>query len=706
MNDNLHPRSELVQPTDGRLDAIEPEPVAAGVADGVDVGLGDAHLTRRTVRQIVATRRRRRNVAFGVVSACTLVMSIVVIASIIKGPDKGSSTTTYSNDSTETVPSTAVEPPVPTAPPIRVVPVPSTGQVVTDPGISAYGTAQWPVKLFGWNGGFLAIRSMRDSQPLPEFSPDFVDQFPQEVIDLFADRSPATVEEATAILKEAGLLEEVYEIVGSDWNVSDAVSSVEPPLTTTARFSPDGIEWSDIAATFPDDIDLDTLTVAGDQLVATNGASSEDHDGGEPPTSIDVYFTTDLVRWTRQAAKAPERPADLPAFVDFTWYTGTFAANADRWMLTVDTYTAVDLLALVGPEFRAELVGLESDVVTISNEEGIVVTVQYGMDESPSTKYRFTWEELGIDDEESMWDFETRSTLVWTSDGNDQPVVLTPSGSALGLDGRFGDPLAIDGGFVVRLDGKLAFSIDGSAWSAADTPGGDNRYPLLPLGSTVVAFTNNGDERRQYQLDTATMTWSALEISGFTNAFFVDKVGHGAVVLDEAGDEPNLGGVTTVRMTNEANGFRLELSAGVAEQSDVSYTVIEVATGRVVSSETIVGSSGDSRFEFLKANEDNGLGVLDPESGNELFVVPFNEISFERLGPDGEVIADDDAGSSTDTETIGQWIIATDGTTWLLEHAITEPVEQDRDGFSDVVSSNGVVLAVKYDGTFVRYELS
>ncbi|MFT6390938.1 MAG: hypothetical protein ACJA14_000445, partial [Ilumatobacter sp.] len=77
-------------------------------------------------------------------------------------------------------------------------------------------------------------------------------QFSQEVNDFFADGLPATIDEATTQLQEAGLYEEVEAVVLANPAVFDAIYSVPTTQVIDVRFSPDGVEWEDIDVVLPD----------------------------------------------------------------------------------------------------------------------------------------------------------------------------------------------------------------------------------------------------------------------------------------------------------------------------------------------------------------------------------------------------------------------------------------------------------------------
>jgi hypothetical protein len=77
--------------------------------------------------------------------------------------------------------------------------------------------------------GTATSSSTRQSGPLPEtLPPEIVDLFPVEVRDLFEDGLPATIEEATAMLTESGLLDEVTAVLNENPAAYDAIFNQLP----------------------------------------------------------------------------------------------------------------------------------------------------------------------------------------------------------------------------------------------------------------------------------------------------------------------------------------------------------------------------------------------------------------------------------------------------------------------------------------------
>ena len=709
------------------------------IATGIDVGEPTIMLT--AVRQTVVKRRRRRNAVIGVAAAGTLAMSGVVIANVI-GSDSPATLTTSTEPGRDedevTVETTSDVAPPATLPPVPVQP--SIGELVSDPAYaldaSSYaGGAQ----LLEWNGGFLAIRSVFAPQALPaELPQEVIDKFPQEVLDVFGGELPATIDEATQMLEEAGLLDEVNEILESNPEVSEAIYAESPFGTVAARFSPDGKEWSDIETAFPAGADPWSMVSTGARVVAMSQPSL-DRTGRLEASVIEVHSSSDLVNWTTQTIPAPAGPADLPEYVDLEFYANSLAANSDRWVLSVQSYQTVDPLELIDPVIREEIESSGSGYGIGADEAGLTISVGDELDgeyvvesryevgpaepgvepvasapDAEPVTYTFTWAELGLDGLEEFQGFQNGESpsAVWTSNGVDEPIAVTPGSEMIGRNGSI---VSVDSGFVAPVESGVGYSQDGVTWTTVELPGGALPGSLVPVGDSVLTFVQSFDgpgagSTEPFRLDVSTLTWTPVEVPGLPEGAWLSAAGDGVatVIVDAAGASLAVDLVTT-RMSVEVDGYRFESEfAFEAGAESISYVVTEVATGRIVSSESATDVDSDDPFEFAKESEDDsGIVLLDPESGDELFVAEFDDILFEYFDADGDVV-DVEVGEES-VRSPDEWILATDGVTWLVEQIEREesPVGDDEGfiGVNDIALVDGIVLVSQSDGSFIRYEL-
>ena len=89
------------------------------------------------------------------------------------------------------------------------------------------GGGDW---LVPWRDGFLRFGLVFAPQPLPEFDGRFTDLFPPEVVETLEAAGATTIDEATDVLLEAGLYDQVVEIVTANPGVAGWLFGVEPPL--------------------------------------------------------------------------------------------------------------------------------------------------------------------------------------------------------------------------------------------------------------------------------------------------------------------------------------------------------------------------------------------------------------------------------------------------------------------------------------------
>ena len=717
--------------------------IGTGIAAAADdIGVGDAGAMLTTVREVAASRRRRRSVILGVAAVGMLAVSGVVLANVTSSDDGSEDTilsadsvpeTTEAPDDVDAPPPTAL-PVVPvTAPdatgdplPVRVVAAASTS-TFDDAFVSDGSYANVP-QLFAWQDGFLAIRRDAEPQPLPaELPPEIVDQFSPEVVEFFADGLPPTIDEAIAQLDDAGLLDEVTAVVTSNPDVFDAIYATPSELTVSVRFSRDGVEWSDVDADFPDELAQSyNVYVAGGRFVILSNpqsggpSGSPQADGGE----FTVVSSTDLVDWTRQVIPVPAPPADLPDAVRVETFAENLVGNADRWMLNVSTFTDFDVISLLDEDLQARIRSGNGGYGMSTDEAGVTIELYEApefdpdtgepvrsMPDEPTEELSFTWSDLGLDGEPEM--LNDHSSVTWTANWVDAPVVSS------GADARDHDwyrTTAVDAGFVTAAQGSVSFSGDGVTWSSVDLPVEGYIDHLMPVGDDVIAFVNGVDGTiSQHQLELSTMTWTTIVIDGLPQNYNVNRSVNGAATLyeNEQGN-PGVGPMTSVG-TAEVDGYLVELrTTFFFDSGEASYTVTEIASGEVISSEA--GSdvmNEESPFEFAEesyeVDGEEGITFSDPATGEPLVEVPFEAMTFVTLDAEGEPIPEQ--VFSSEPILPNQWLLATNGSRWIVEQ-VSEALNVDAEDayfeaeVGDIAVNGDTVLIAKFDGSFLRYDLS
>ncbi len=98
-------------------------------------------------------------------------------------------------------------------------------------------------------------------------------------------------------------------------------------------------------------------------------------------------------------------------------------------------------------------------------------------------------------------------------------------------------------------------------------------------------------------------------------------------------------------MTAEAEGYRFEQRIVRGEDVSTSYTLTDIETGEIVSTETLSGDDDfGSEFEFAVVTEladdegRSGFRLLDPASGELIVLIPFESMTWTQVDANGEPI--------------------------------------------------------------------
>jgi len=316
---------------------------------------------------------------------------------------------------------------------------------------------QW---LLPWDDGFLAAGVRYPPQPLPEqLPPEIAELFPPEVNALFPDGLPPTQQEAQAILDEAGLFDEVMDVLNEHPEAMDAIQSAQRPASElVASWSADGDEWTPTDIALPDGLgDLSQLVVSGDRLTTAGSIVPQD---GVGPWIMTVASTTDLRNWTTRSFEIAT-PEDLPEGAQVWAHLIAVAADDEHWVARVIVDVAVESLgATQGSQPRVEL-------------------------------WSGSWDESSVG----------------------EPTIGAE-------DQAFGLLLATGAGFV-DIGEQVAFSPDGQTWTEVNAPQPNLWFQTVaPLGDDLVMIAGTPyGEASIHVLDTADRTWTDIEIPGLEGPF-------------------------------------------------------------------------------------------------------------------------------------------------------------------------------------------
>jgi hypothetical protein len=375
-------------------------------------------------------------------------------------------------------------------------------------------TARWIVP---WQDGFLAVGLVALGLPseLPEEVAAF---FPPEVIDLFPDGLPPTLEEATAILTEAGMYETVERIVSTNPAAYDAIFP-PPPLVAVFSWSDDGGSWTQLEGSFPEGIaDVQHLAVGGDHVVVAGLPATVDSSALEETTV--VSSTSNLIDWTTHIIE-PQLAAEPPDGAYPTAFTAGLVANETGWVLEQGVSLEFDLVELLPSEVAVVLT--TEDVVAFRDGDGIRIESS-NLDAEGSEDVLLTWEELGFDESLvpylGVWPWEQPPALseLWASTWTGSPVLVDTGLPTTAVE--FGESLiSTSEGFIWLSDG-MSYSPDGVSWT--DLSGSSSAETLpsmlfdfaIPLPDGVVVFDTTSDGTTKYRVDATRLQGESIEVPG------------------------------------------------------------------------------------------------------------------------------------------------------------------------------------------------
>lgn len=639
-------------------------------ATAIDVDAPDVD----AIRSIARRRRTRSRLAAGLGAAALAVTATVAVVAVTRDrePDTIATVDPEEAPSTTEPAATVLDTAPPITPSAQTVEVldrtPAIGRAMGEGGAPEYG--EW---VAAWNDGFLvgAIRSQ--PQPLPDELPeDIVALFPQEVVDLFGGELPATIEEATDMLSEAGLLDEVADVIAANPDASAAIYGAETAAPSLdVRFTTDGATWEPVEMTMPAGAQwLSNVTGVGDRLVATF-TSFDPTTGRNPDGRISVASTTDLVAWDVQEIVVPPPPVELPEGVTWTAEPTGLAATETSWLAGVYAGISFDPVALLPDDVAREVgegnawPGQDADGIFLEREDGDRVV--------------YPWDELGVAPEvvELLVDQSYDHTL-WVGDWN---------GASAPADAELepGSFVATSAGFMA-FGRDVRFSADGADWSTVPLPVDDAVGVNLAFGfdGGVVVAAVGRDGTDLIRLDETGASAEVLDIPGLPE--HAAPLGPGSslgTVLDAAEPPP-----PPPPLVVEHAGYRLTLDGAAGE-----VEVVELATGELVVSAPFGWSSTDEQPITFG---DDGVTVDDPETGEAIVVFPRDVVDAaqERMGGPVEY------EYAPDT-----WLLASaDGERFVVDD-LDDGDAHDWGGPSLVVG-NGTRLLVQTPDGWVSYDLS
>ncbi len=405
-----------------------------------------------------------------------------------------------------------------TMPPAQSVEVVEPGRAPATSPFADDELTGWVQDLVVWRDGFLAIRRADVPRPLTELPPAIAEQFPAEIRDLFPDGLPGTVDEAIAVVEDAGLIAEAAEAVESIPGAYDAIFGTEMPAGIWQfAASADGAVWERLDVTLPDGIaEISDVATVGDRLVVVGHRPFTEELLG--PVEVTVAWTDDLESW-ETAVVAAERPVDLPEEVSLEMAASSVVANETGWMVDSRVFAevgGVDLPSDPSPEL------LPYVVQDVSGWPQPVSSLWFG-----------------------AWDGEPVATDPVPADATpvvDSVVVATSggfvflgqtAGSAAGVDPT-ADTTAVDG-IWAEPPAVASHTADGVEWVERSLPDRVAWWPwsrfVQPLTDGFVLVVGD-DDSVAYRVDARAETWTRIEVPGLPAGGYAQSVGADGYVVD------------------------------------------------------------------------------------------------------------------------------------------------------------------------------
>ncbi|MEO0494401.1 MAG: hypothetical protein AAF081_13415 [Actinomycetota bacterium] len=602
-----------------------------------------------------------------------------------------------------------------------------------------------PNRVVAWNGGFLAFgERFVPAEPVEltfDGSDPISDYFPPEILDTLSEAGVSTIDEAMAVLEEAGLMQQATDIVTQNPEVLEWYNSVFSGGRSESfvEFSEDGETWTEVGDfAWPGGLSYAPQVASnGTQLVAVvNDVQWDAETGRTTGQEITVHITDDLRTWTEV-----QIPLSLPTVADYVHLEispNQIVVTDDGWYLTVGTWQWIDLwsalptdvldeMATNGWDWRPTEAGIEilewnweefeATTPTIlpapDEAEADLAYEEYWEEPEPTVIRVVPWSELPFGYDE--WDaaqFENSSMQGFVGDfaGGVAPAD-TPSASndarVIAADGElfalvstypvFDESTDFDIDYQVTV---TAFrSADGRSWTPVALPDfGDDVWVDSAIGvDGGILLVVTGDFRGQrFYLGTSDGGFVPVDGPdlGETYIWFnpATTTGDGVATVVDLGQQiyPEF---VAYSVSFEYDGF--EISSSQDGEGQATFIVVDLATG-----ETVYEFVGDVYSEVPFVYGEQGLVVLDDDR-ETIVEIPFEIAEQEIFRAESEAW---DAAYAADPYVPDFRVVATrDGRTWIIQ-PLPAPTEE-YGWYGDALVADGRVLVSDGNGGWASIEL-
>lgn len=544
-----------------------------------------------------------------------------------------------------------------------------------------------------WQGGFVSIGYQYEPQPLPPLPEEISALFPAEVLALFPDGLPPTINEATEILSEAGLLDEVSAVLSEHPEAQEAIYSVPaPPPRLIAQFSEDGTAWTPID--LGDDVSAyGQMSVVGDRLVGWSlgvpDGTPADTTGTPPPErELVVTSTTDLRQWDTATYRLSTGSGD-PTFVSTDIWLQSLVPTSSGWYGLLSHESWIDWTRVLPPDVAAQLADAPAGWNVTPDLDGVRLEI-YAADGSTESS-TFTWAELGLTSNPEPDLGYGQMTLLHLAPSGEVVETALPQGAGWGTLTVLGDQL-------VLIAEQVFTSTDGTTWTpVSGIPDGTVVTGAVPLGDRLLITASDPAGTSTWILD------AAGDVTQGTTPDLPPNADFGGVNASPAWiaavHDPSLDSWEPVDVQFGYEGYLLHVIDG---PEGIDLTMTDEATGEVVVDRHLDRATVDAGgFYDVDENGNAVIVISDLDTGEAILRIP--ESVFAEAYQEAYAAQPRPDVGDEDIATPDFWLVATtDGITWYVEDLVD--TDTDMSGYwpSGAVVSGGRLLFQSPDGWETR----
>lgn len=442
-----------------------------------------------------------------------------------------------------------------------------------------------------WHGGTLAMEARLEFGPPPE---GFLDRWPIEIQELFADGLAETWEEAVERLTAAGLMDVASAAIDADPILAAYVD--DTTLANRVILTVDGVR---------SEIPVDRFPVDHVEAVASDGEHLVLVGQGKDANPI-IGMTEDLETWNTEVLVEPT-PPDLPAEFVFAPDNPILAVSDRGWALIGSPY-----LFSIDPDYLVSqgLIGAAEEIKSIETDDSGTLVVT-----TADRTLQLSAADLGVEGQAWILDRPEGSPYSsgWVAAWGQEP---TWSQLPRNLDTEFHvDP----SGFyaVLTLEEQdapdpdepiLAYATSGGDWYPTNPPPGEDTVGVADLGLVSGGLAPLAGSPEFWLSENLGGSWRQVSVTGLDEHV-------GGLLLDSW---PILRSYPRQDAAITVDGYAVVLTYAFASGHDevISARLEDPATGEVLAEMTFAdGGIGFGGFELVDTSGST-LAAVDSRTVN------------------------------------------------------------------------------------------